>query len=306
MKGSDMWSLARPTGQRLPPGHDGLLAPIQPAGTKPPLFLIPGVFVLADSDLADAQFFQYMAFIRSLGEAQPVFGLRTLGLGGILKSYQNMEQLAALYASAVLCLQPCEPYLLTGDCVGGILAYETARQLSLRGSNVALVLLNTVYPDRSRRGHLAKEILGGRTIDPHKAGAFQQFWKQLISNRGDVVTTSKFAMRKIRSFTRYRTSRKYSVLKQYQKEKAHLSDLILNYEPRPYDGRLSLLAEEELFDAGWGDGWEKVAVNGLEIHRIPGRHPAYLSTSVGLVTNIIRKFVESSEASARTRGHSSP
>jgi thioesterase domain-containing protein len=301
-----MWTLARPTGHRLPPGLDTILTPIQPAGTKPPLFLVPGVFLLADSEFADAQFFQYIQFVRSLGEAQPVYGLRTLGLGSILKSYRSVEQLAAVYASAVVCLQPHGPYLLTGDCVGGIFAYEIARQLSLRPSKVALVLLNTVYPDTLQRKQLAKKVLRDHTVDLHKPGPVEQIWKQLIANKGDIVTTSKLVISKIQSFIRYRTSRKYEVLKQYEREKTHLSDMISNYEPHPYDGRLSLLLEDEVYDAGWGHGWEGVAVNGLEIHRIPGRHPAYLNESVGVVSNIIRRIAETSEASPRTGCNGSP
>ena len=80
-----------------------------------------------------------------------------------------------------------------------------------------------------------------------------------------------------------------------------LSALISNYEPRPYDGKFSILLTEHEFEAGSAQAWESVAMNGLVSHRIPGRHGSYLRESVGIVSNIVREIAESNEASPRTQ-----
>ena len=181
-------------------GNDRILVPIQPSGTRNPLFLIPGVYVLADSRLADAQFFQYVQFVRSLGESQPVYGLRTVGLGSTLRSFRSVEHMALEYATAVQRLQPKGPYLLTGDCVGGILAYEIAHQLFLRQSKVALVLLNTNFPHRLYRKLLADQVTREEHPHPIRGGAVAQLWKKWLAKKRQVITSPKLVIEKMRSF----------------------------------------------------------------------------------------------------------
>ncbi len=276
---------------------DRILVPIQPSGTRNPLFLIPGVFVLANSQLADAQFFQYVQFVRSLGESQPVYGLRTIGLGDTLSSFRSVEELALEYANAVQRVQPMGPYLLTGDCVGGILAYEIAHQLLLRQSKVALVMLNTYFPHRLYRKFLADEVKREKREQNITSGGVDQLWKKWLTKKRQVLTSPKFLIGKIRSLLRYRTSGEYRALKRVTGEKAHLSELIKNYDPPHFGGRLSLLVEEAVYKAGWaGYGWDKLADNGAEIHPIPGNHTACMGESVGIVAKIIREIADSNEA----------
>ncbi len=278
-------------------GIDRILVPIQPSGTRNPLFLVPGVFVLANSQLADAQFFQYLQFVRSLGESQPVFGLRTIGLGNTLRSFRSVEELALEYANAVQRLQPKGPYLLTGDCVGGIFAYEIARQLFLRQSKVALVLLDTYFPHRVYRKFLAENVKREARRHDITSGGVDRLWKEWLAEKRQVITSPKFVIEKMLSFVRYRTSGEYQAIKHFMSEKAHLSQLIMNYDPPHFGGRLSLLVQESIYKAGWGDyGWDKLADNGAELHPIPGDHTACLGESVGIVGKIIREIADSNEA----------
>ena len=59
----------------------------------------------------------------------------------------SVERLAARCAEAIRRLHPAGPYLLSGHCFGGIVAYECARQLRAAGSHVTLLaLLDTPMP----------------------------------------------------------------------------------------------------------------------------------------------------------------
>ena len=153
-----MQILMRSTGKGLHSVHDSVVVPIQPAGTRNAVFLVPGGHTDPDLALADAQFFWYIQLIRALGGDRPVHGLRTFGLRRTLRPYRSIEHMAAGYADAVLSSQPHGPHLLVGDCVGGILAFEIARQLSFRSSRVALVLLDTHYPDREYKQYLLENF----------------------------------------------------------------------------------------------------------------------------------------------------
>ena len=133
-----MWGWTRSTAQGLFPEHDTLLVPLQRHGMNSVIFLVPGGLVhRPDLAMPEAQFLSYIQLIHALGADQPVYGLRRLGLGDILKSYRSLEDLAARYVNAVLAFQPHGPYLFVGDCVGGHLRIrdrETTLPSAFEGS----------------------------------------------------------------------------------------------------------------------------------------------------------------------------
>lgn len=106
-----------------------LMMPIYPQGTRPPFFLIQGL----DS----------LPHLRgALGEEQPLYGLRspfTLIDQKLLTS--GVQGLAAHYLQAVRLIQSQGPYFFGGFSVGGVLAYEMARQVCQEGGEVALLFL---------------------------------------------------------------------------------------------------------------------------------------------------------------------
>ncbi|MGB8029887.1 MAG: AMP-binding protein [Terracidiphilus sp.] len=56
------------------------------------------------------------------------------------------ENSAAEAAALIRQVQPQGPYFLCGDCFGGIVATETAHQLSLAGHEVRVILFDTLFP----------------------------------------------------------------------------------------------------------------------------------------------------------------
>ena len=116
-----MWRWTRSTGQGSSSGCDTLLVALQPAGTKTAIVLVPGGLPHPphlNLVVEETQFFSYVRLIHALGGDQPVYGLRKLGLGGILNSYRSVEHLAVRYADAVLSLQPHGPHVIVGNCLG--------------------------------------------------------------------------------------------------------------------------------------------------------------------------------------------
>ena len=195
-----MWGWTRSTGQGLFPEYDTLLVPLQSQGMNNVIFLVPGGLAhRPDLAMPEAQFLSFVQLIHALGADQPVYGLRRLGLGDVLKSYRSLEELAGRYVNAVLAFQPHGPYLFVGDCVGGIFAYEIARQLSLRPSKAALVLLDTEFPDISYKHGLTSELHTHEETRAHNAALASKVWKnwnQLVAMDGSFVYNSKYIYRK--------------------------------------------------------------------------------------------------------------
>ncbi|NEO92586.1 MAG: type I polyketide synthase, partial [Moorea sp. SIO3G5] len=116
-------------------GNDSFLStlvPIQPEGSKPPLFLVSGIL---------GNVFDFQQLAGHLGSEQPLYGLRTLGLEEDFQPYTRMADIAAHHIKAIQALQPNGPYLLGGHSFGGKVAFEMAQQLRNQGQEVSLLAI---------------------------------------------------------------------------------------------------------------------------------------------------------------------
>ncbi len=77
---------------------------------------------------------------RGLPDDQPFYGLQWDGLRE-LKGTATLTAMATRYLIDVRSVQPRGPYLFGGQCVGGLIAQEMARQLLSQGQEVALVVM---------------------------------------------------------------------------------------------------------------------------------------------------------------------
>ncbi|MGE5437121.1 MAG: non-ribosomal peptide synthetase [Syntrophothermus sp.] len=112
------------------------LVPIQPDGSKIPLFLVHG---------AEGNVLLYRELSQYLGPDQPVYGLQSQGLDGLKDFNPKFEEVASFYIKEIKKLQPEGPYLLGGYCLGGTIAYEMAQQLKDKGEKVALLAMLETY-----------------------------------------------------------------------------------------------------------------------------------------------------------------
>jgi len=123
------------------------VVPIQPLGDRPPLFAVPG---------HNGDVFCYLDLARRLGTDQPLFALQAPGLEPDQDPLTSIEAIASLFARDIIALQAHGPYLLTGYCLGGTIAFELARQLTAKGHPVnVLVLLGSPCPTALAPRHRA-------------------------------------------------------------------------------------------------------------------------------------------------------
>ncbi|RMF40674.1 MAG: non-ribosomal peptide synthetase [Planctomycetota bacterium] len=119
------------------PAHE-LIVALKPSGGRPPLFMVhpPGGIVICYRELA-----------RSLKADQPLYAIRSRGLHGAEHLPDSLETMAREYVDAIRTVQPRGPYRLGGWSLGGLVAYEVARQFTDSGEAVGqLVLLDTSIP----------------------------------------------------------------------------------------------------------------------------------------------------------------
>ncbi len=107
------------------------LVPIQPHGSNPPFFCLPG---------AGGRPFYFYHLGRYLGADQPLYSFQN-HLDGELAPVNGIEDMASNYIRAIQTIQPQGPYFLGGHSYGGNVAFEMAQQLVQQGHVVALLVV---------------------------------------------------------------------------------------------------------------------------------------------------------------------
>jgi amino acid adenylation domain-containing protein len=106
------------------------LVPIQPQGSKPPLFCVHAL---------GGNVLDYFMLSQYLGADQPFYGLQSLGLNGQEKPLQRIEDMARKYIQEIKAIQPTGPYFLSGYSFGAMIAFEMAQQLLEQGQSIGLL-----------------------------------------------------------------------------------------------------------------------------------------------------------------------
>jgi surfactin family lipopeptide synthetase A len=243
------------------------IVPIQPRGSRPPLFWIRG-----------GPRFRLLA--KKLGPEQPFLGLDLpFADGAKLPVPYRMEDIADLLVRALQEEQPHGPYYLAGLCVNAVLAYEVARQLRASGEEVALLAMF----DGHNRAYYKNPFADGRYAQRIKYHFSNLLQMQARQTPAYVLDRLDEARRKIERITWQ--------LMSDRTDKLRNTDSIVHpafhrYEPQPYPGKIVLLQSSdwpagEYFDfkLGWAG-----QVGELEFHRIPGDHPSmFTEPNVNLV-----------------------
>lgn len=108
------------------------VVPLQPRGTRPPVFAVPG---------HAGDVFGYRTLALHIGDDQPFFGLEPPGLDGNSAPLKRVEDLAEYFALQIREFHPDGPCIIAGHCAGGAIAFELARRLTERGAEVRLLVL---------------------------------------------------------------------------------------------------------------------------------------------------------------------
>jgi thioesterase domain-containing protein len=113
-------------------GPSSAIVKIRGAGSKPPVFLVPGVGgeVIGMEPLA-----------RHLDRDRPIYCCKFPGLDHAQRPLDSVEDMATNFLPEIRRLRPTGPYHLLGACFGGLVALEMAQRLRADGAEVGLLCL---------------------------------------------------------------------------------------------------------------------------------------------------------------------
>lgn len=262
------------------------LIPIQSQGEKKPFFIVAGAH--ADEDV----FLRFLSnLIPYLGTDQPVYGFKARGLDGKEKPHTSVERMAADYIMEMRAFFPEGPYLLSGECVGGNVAYEMAQQLRAAGSRVALLLL--MDTDRPTMWFALMSRL--RNLHTRVRQHFGRLREGLSRNPFTLV-------RSLIPFIR-RLSTRVLPMNEEDRTQKHIRQVeeaypktMLRYRPKPYPGKLTLIINMEENRPDSTLGWRKVAAGGLELHFVPGNHVTRMTEHAEVTGTQVRSCLKAVHA----------
>jgi len=240
---------------------------------RTPFFFVPGG-TGSDLDLA----FVYRGLAERLDPRQPFFGLSARHGTWEHTPFESVEEMAAAFVSAIRAVQPAGPYLLGGECVGGPVAFEMARQLEREGETVdLLVLMDSRLPTRLTqiRTALARARGFARRRLRHAATIARRLVHHgRILLRGQERGVAAYVADKARRARQL--GRDELNLRRIKRLGSEHASLVYRYRPRKYGGRVILIAPRDSLGRGRVTGWQRYCRTGLEIRKVSGTHRDYL------------------------------
>lgn len=269
-----------------------VLVPIQPSGTKKPIFCAHAVGgnVLSLRTLAG-----------KMGNDQPFYAFQSQGLDGKQEIPHRVEEMATYYINEMRSVQARGPYRLAGQSSGGFIAFEMAQQLLQSGEQVEMLALidtyvpaHLLYPAASAA---SSHNASGNTPKSLRVPVSNrvQFHVDRIAQRGlsHVIESTKIRVRKsiVRGKQRVENSFARMLYRIYDMRghplpvtlrpiyvRTAVQRALRTYQPRPYHGDAVLFRATESLDAylepiyGSQQGWDRYIEGTIWVLDIAGGH----------------------------------
>ncbi len=257
------------TARRAGGGQKRFLVPIQPEGSRPPVFAIHVLGV-------NAEYFRPLA--ERLGTEQPFYGLGQPTLDLDTSTPTEVAEIADRYRRELEAAAPDGPVVLTAISLGAVVAYELAGQLRAGGRDVAALILFDAAgpsiadsaPTRAERAALHLAELR-RNPTAYLGGRFRKYSED-GGRRLEILAVE--ARRRLGLTLDHDLQ-----IRRFIEANWHAQ---LTYRYRPYGGSVTVFkaADDPFFTERMVDegmGWASVVTGPLDVVTSPGRHLTMLA-----------------------------
>jgi thioesterase domain-containing protein/acyl carrier protein len=255
-------SLVRSRGGAIPASP---MVAIRPEGSRRPWFWIhpAGGGVLC-----------YWSLARHLASDRPLYGLQARGLDGRQEPLRDVPAMAQAYVGEVRRVQPEGPYLLGGWSMGGVVAFEMARQLVAEGSEVELlVLVDSLAPDdrRQLRPEEPREVLGSFALHLGFPAALlpDLYRRGSALGDGELLPGLLAEAQDLGLVPRDLDLPQIQAL--FEVFRANVR-AVQCYRPQPYPSSLMLVRASQDLGGATDGGWGRLATGGVDLRVVEGDH----------------------------------
>ncbi|RCW92497.1 non-ribosomal peptide synthetase [Winogradskyella arenosi] len=244
------------------------LVPLKTEGNKTPLYIIHG---------AHFGIYVFNELAKLLDDDQPVYALQPKGLDGKIEPLDAIEDMAAHYISEMEVNNPNGPYAIAGFSMGGIIAFEMAKQLKAKGREVSMLASfdSYVFPSYFYKDSKKKRVASFLYGWAQKAYVFLNMFSS-VKNFKRRMRLLKLSLEGI--YLRLKLGHEKQFELQHNRtlkmDRMH-SLACMKYVMEPQDISVDLFkAEDNVFFAHDFKylGWRKFAQQGVQRHMIPGNH----------------------------------
>ncbi len=279
---------------------------VNDAGSRTPFFYLHG-------DLSGGGFYS-MKLSRALGPDQPFYVMPPQDIR-TLPAAPTIEEMAAAHLQALRAVRPKGPYVIGGFCIGGLVAFELARQIKTSGDTVEMLLIIDSAPE-SRMLRMLRRLASRMGSlchwdDHEKVRRFGRWaiWHTRLAQ----ATSRESAGQAPRSFSQ-RCGAVFDVLRNRlsfkKKTPAPVESGSSNqierdlpsafqwasavYRPKPYDGPVALLLSEDVIgeESNPSREWQEFAPK-TTIVALPGSHLECITEHVETLAKEIQDCLHS-------------
>jgi amino acid adenylation domain-containing protein len=241
------------------------LIALQSEGSQPPFFCVHPV---------GGTVFCYTELSRQLGPAEPFYALQSPGLNANEELLVSIPAMAAEYITLMRSVQKEGPYRLGGWSMGGVIAFEMARQLEQQGIPVELVAMidSSVSGERSSAradvdeaqllAHFALDL--GLRLDRIQLARYMQNKDEAVVR---MIAEAKQQNALPADFDAVFPQRLFEIFKNNLRA-------AVEYVPQPYHGKI-IYFEAQKHPASrisMARIWKNFVPGGIEVYRVPGDH----------------------------------
>ncbi len=275
-----MAELLRAPGITGPPVE---IVPIQPLGSRPPVFCV---------SIGAGPMFRALA--QRLRTDQPFLGLdlRPSVIADLPTPYR-LEDIARHLVKAIREYEPEGPYFLAGHCINALIAYEMARQLKAEGARVAQLVMFHAQNPAPRADYSS----GSQIEELARRFSFRQLRRHSVTLRQmELRETSLYVGARLRDFFLDLQSLVWRVSIPLRLRLGHgrlgsvreiLWAAARTYVPGPYSGGVALFRSTERRAEAFEDfhaGWREVVSGPVDVYEIPGKYWAIYSEPAVSIT----------------------
>ncbi len=270
---------------------DGVLLPAEGGGEAGPLFFLHGDYLSGGT--------YCLRLARALGPGRPLHVLPPV-LRGEAGEPLSYEAMAGRHLVALRKARPRGPYLLAGNCNGGIVALEVARLLVRDGERVELLAVITASMLNRRWSTRYGPIgLAGAVMRRGPVARFDHFRAWVL--RWDSRTGPERGRALLGAIHRTIARRTPKAVGRPAEDPFKASRHVLrtadrDYRPRPYEGRVVVLWPREDPEFAQAPRWWDGMAREVDFRPLPGNHVTCIIEHVDALAFELRACLEGAAA----------
>ncbi len=257
---------------------------LRPGGEIPVFFLPGGVG-------GDEEFLVYARLVHFADPKYRFYGFRPRSADGL----QRAEAVAAIAAdclSEIRAVQTAGPYLIVGNCIGGMLAIEVARRLRESGDTVgALVLMDTRAPmPLATHGRVAGKQLLRRKRE--QFGYYRWRWTHHRDRMREMtwVERIRYGIDRLAAVTKPKPADVPGQM--YDDNRRTYMRALQQHRPTAYRDPVQFIVSRGLASKNVVEQWSHLLTGRVDVLEAPGSHHEYIRTYAEATAKILDACLE--------------